>query len=141
MVAIRLGRGVSVPETELTLRAVRSGGPGGQHVNTTDSKVELRWNLRTSEALSERQRALLEERLGSRLTSDGELVLRASEHRSQHRNREAVLARFAAVVGEALVPPRTRRPTRPTRASKERRLQAKARQSERKRLRKPPESS
>ncbi len=135
---VRLPQGVSIPEAELEVRTARSGGPGGQGVNTTDSKVELRWNLETSSALSEAQRARLRDNLGSRLTADGVLILVGQEHRSQHRNREAVVARFRAIVGEALTPPRPRRRTRPTRASKERRLDAKRRRSETKRLRKPP---
>lgn len=140
MSAIRLSHGVSVPEAELELRTARSGGPGGQSVNTADSKVELRWNVATSPSLSEAQRGRLLERLSSRLTSDGVLLLTGTEHRSQHRNREAVLARFRAIVSEALTPPRQRRRTRPTRASKERRLRAKKRRSELKRLRQPPDA-
>jgi ribosome-associated protein len=139
MDAVHLPGGVSVPETELEVRAVRSGGPGGQSVNTTDSKVELRWNVATSSALDETQRDRLLERLSSRLTRDGELILHGSEHRSQHRNRAAVEARFRSIVGEALQPPTPRRRTRPTRASKERRLRAKQHRSEVKRLRKPPQ--
>jgi ribosome-associated protein len=127
-----------VPEAELEVRAVRSGGPGGQSVNTTDSKVELRWDVATSTALSDAQRSRLLERLDSRLTSDGVLILTGSEHRSQHRNRAAVLARFRAIVGEALAPPRQRRRTRPSRASKQRRLDQKRRRGEVKRLRQPP---
>jgi ribosome-associated protein len=138
MPAIRLSHGVSVPEAELELRAARSSGPGWQSVNTTDSKVELRWNVATSAALSAAQRERVRERLASRLTQDGVLILTGSEHKSQHRNREAVLARFRSIVGEALTPPRPRRRTRPTRASKERRLQAKKYRGELKRLRKPP---
>ncbi|MBS3940856.1 MAG: aminoacyl-tRNA hydrolase [Actinobacteria bacterium] len=139
MTAIRLRRGVSVPETELEFSAARSSGPGGQSVNTTSSKVELRWNVRESSALTETQRSRALERLASRLTTDGVLILQGSEHKSQLRNREAVVARFQAVVGEALEPPKVRRPTRRTRASKERRLQAKKQRSETKRLRKPPQ--
>ncbi|MFP4149162.1 MAG: alternative ribosome rescue aminoacyl-tRNA hydrolase ArfB [Nitriliruptoraceae bacterium] len=138
MADVQLPGGVRIPEAELHLRASRSGGPGGQHANTSDTKVELRWSVRETTALSEAQRARLTDRLASRLTADGELILTAREHRSQHRNREAVLARFRAIVGEALTPPRTRRRTRPTRASKERRLEAKRRRSELKRLREPP---
>jgi ribosome-associated protein len=119
---------------------VRSGGPGGQSVNTTDSKVELRWDVANTSALSERQRALVTDRLGSRLTQEGVLILTGTEHRSQLRNREAVLARFRSLVGEALQPPTPRRRTRPTRASKERRLRAKKQRSETKKLRKPPPS-
>jgi ribosome-associated protein len=140
MPSITLPYGVSVPEAELELRSARSSGPGGQSVNTTDSKVELRWNVATSTALSEAQRSRLLERLATRLTTDGVLILTGSEHKSQHRNREAVLARFRAIVGEALVPPRQRRRTRPTRASKERRLRSKKHRSELKRLRQPPDA-
>ena len=140
MTNVRLPFGVSVPEAELEMRAARSGGPGGQSVNTTDSKIELRWDVRRSRALDEAQRARLLERLSSRLTDDGVLILTGQEHRSQHRNREAVLSRFQSIVGEALTPPRKRRRTRPTRAAKERRLQAKRERAETKRLRKPPET-
>ena len=138
MSSINLPYGVSVPEAELELRAARSSGPGGQSVNTTDSKVELRWNVTTSEALSEAQRSRLLERLSSRLTQDGVLILTGSEYKSQQRNREAVRARFRSIVGEALEPPRQRRRTRPTRGSKERRLRSKKHRGELKRLRKPP---
>lgn len=138
MASIRLGRGVSIPEAEFELRAARSSGPGGQSVNTTDSKVELRWSVAESPSLSPAQRARLLDRLGSRLTKDGVLILQGSEHKSQHRNRDAVLARFRSIVGEALEPPKQRRRTKPSRAAKRRRLDAKKRRSETKRLRKPP---
>jgi ribosome-associated protein len=136
---VRLRRGVRVPATELEFRASRSSGPGGQGVNTTSSKIELRWNVRDSAALTDTQRQRVLDRLAPRLTDDGVLILTGSEHRSQLRNREAVLARFRAIVGEALEPPTPRRPTRPTRASKEQRLEGKRRRSETKRLRRPPE--
>ena len=135
---VSLGRGAVVPETEFEVRTSRSGGPGGQGVNTTDSKVELRWDVTATSALTPAQRDLVLQRLASRLTDDGVLVLQSSEHRSQHRNREAVFARFRAIVGDAIVPPKPRRRTRPTRASKERRLKAKKLRGETKRLRKPP---
>jgi ribosome-associated protein len=141
MADLKLPYGVRIPEAELELRAARSSGPGGQSVNTTDSKVELRWNVATSAALSTTQRDRVLERLASRLTRDGVLILTGSEHKSQHRNREAVLARLRSIVGEALTPPRPRRRTRPTRASKERRLQSKKHRAELKRLRKPPSGS
>ena len=137
---IPLGRGVSVPEAELDLRAAKAGGPGGQSVNTTDSKIELRWDVAATSALSEAQRSRVMERLGSRMTSAGVLILTGSEHKSQHRNREAVLARFRTLVGEALEPPKQRRRTRPTRGSKERRLRAKKQRGEVKKLRKPPQA-
>ncbi|MCC5948558.1 MAG: aminoacyl-tRNA hydrolase [Nitriliruptoraceae bacterium] len=138
MPSIKLARGVSVPEAELELRAARSSGPGGQSVNTTDSKVELRWSITDSAALTAAQRSRLLDRLASRLTKDGVLILQGSEHKSQHRNRDAVIARFRAIVGEALEPPKQRRKTRPSRSAKRRRLEAKKRRSETKQLRKPP---
>ena len=134
-----LPRGVRIPEAELQLRAAKAGGPGGQHVNTTDSKVELRWDLQATSALTHTQRERVRDRLGSRLTADGVLILHGSEHRSQQRNRQAVIARFQALVGEALQPPTPRKRTRPSRASKRRRLDAKKRRGELKRLRRPPE--
>lgn len=123
-----------IPEAELRWRFSRSSGPGGQGVNTTDSRVELSWDLAGSSALTPlmRQRAL--ERLGSRLDG-GVLTLAASEHRSQLRNREAAQARLTALLRGALRPPRTRRPTRPTRASTERRIAAKRHRSSIKRSR------
>jgi ribosome-associated protein len=136
---VQLRRGVSVPEAELEVRVSRSGGPGGQGVNTTDSKVELRWGIDASAALTDEQRARVKARLANRITDDGVLILRSSEHRSQHRNREAVLARFRSLVGEALEPPKTRKPTRRTKASKERRLRAKKHRGELKQLRKRPD--
>jgi ribosome-associated protein len=138
MAGLRITRSVSIPDGELELRASRSGGPGGQSVNTSDSKVELRWDVARSAALSETQRARVMERLASRLTTDGVLILRGSEHKSQHRNREAVQARLQAIVGEALQPPKQRRSTRPSRGAKERRLKKKKERGEIKRLRKPP---
>ena len=140
MSGIRITRSVSIPDTEIEMHASRSGGPGGQSVNTTSSKIELRWNVRESAALTEQQRARVMERLSSRLTGDGVLILQGSEHKSQHRNREAVQARFRAIVGEALEPPKPRRRTRPSRGAKERRLQKKKQRGEIKRLRKPPET-
>lgn len=138
MADIRLRRGVCVPQTELELRASRSGGPGGQGINTTDSQVELRWNVRQTTCLTDEQRARVLDRLANRITDDGVLILKASEYRSQHRNREAALARFRALVSEAIEPPKVRRRTRPTRAAKQRRLEEKRKRSETKRLRKPP---
>ncbi len=133
---MRAGR-VVIPEPELRERFSRASGPGGQGVNTTDSRVELRWSPEASSAVSESQRARLLQRLSSRLV-DGDIVVVASEHRAQLRNREAARERLAALVAEALRPQRARRPTRPTLGSKRRRLDAKSRQSERKSLRQRP---
>lgn len=136
---LRITPRLVIPGDELQLRASRSSGPGGQGVNTTSSRVELRWDVAASRALDDAQRTLLLERLGPRLTDDGVLILHGSEHRSQHRNREAVLARLRSIVGEAVTPPRPRRSTRPTRASIRRRIEAKRARSTLKGLRRPPE--
>jgi ribosome-associated protein len=136
---IPLGRGVVIAASELELRTSRSSGPGGQGVNTTDSKVELRWDVHRSPSLTDAQRALVGTRLAHRLTADGVLVLQGSEHRSQHRNREAVIARLQALVSEALTPPRPRRATRPTRSAQQRRLDDKRARSGTKELRRRPE--
>jgi len=136
---VRVGPRLVIPMDELEFRASRSSGPGGQSVNTTSSRIELRWDVRASRAPSVHQRELLLERLAHRLTDDGVLILHGSEHRSQHRNRDAVIARLRAIVGDAVVPPTPRRPTRPTRASIRRRLDEKRARARTKDLRQPPE--
>jgi len=136
---VRVSDALLIPGEELELRASRAGGPGGQHVNTTSSRVELRWDVSASSALTDAQRARLLDRLAHRLTNDGVLVLHASEHRSQHRNREAALGRLATIVAEALEVPRERRPTRPTRSARRRRLETKRMRSTTKELRRRPE--
>ena len=128
---------VVIPESELRWRFSRSGGPGGQGVNTTDSRVELSWDVAGSGVLGPTYRARALERLGRRLV-DGVLTVTASEHRSQLRNREAAEQRLAETVRAAIAPPpRPRRPTRPTSSAVERRLADKKRRSELKRLRRP----
>lgn len=131
-------RGVVVPDDELRWRFSRSGGPGGQSVNTSDSRVELSYDVaRGTLPRHLRERAL--ERLAGRLV-DGVLTIAASEYRSQHRNREAARARLADVLTEATAPPPAkRRPTRPTRGSRERRLAGKKQRGETKALRRRPE--
>ncbi|MBQ1060152.1 MULTISPECIES: alternative ribosome rescue aminoacyl-tRNA hydrolase ArfB [Micromonospora] len=122
-----------VPAVELRERFSRSSGPGGQGVNTTDSRVELSFDLGRSPSVPEtlRERALT--RLAGRLV-DGVLTVTASEHRAQLANREAARERMAALLREAVAPPpKARRPTRPSRGAKERRLAEKKRQSQRKR--------
>lgn len=130
--------GLTIPESELSWRFSRSSGPGGQGVNTADSRVELIWDTAASSVLSPLQRERLLGRLQGRLVG-GVLTIAASEHRAQLRNRDAARARLAAVVAEALrPPPQGRRPTTPSRGSKERRLKAKQRRTDIKRLRRPP---
>ncbi len=124
-----------VPESELAWRFSRSSGPGGQSVNTTDSRAELSYDLARSGSVPERLRARALARLGPRLV-DGVLTLAASEQRSQLQNREAALRRLAQLLREAVAaPPATRRPTRPTRGSQERRLAGKKLRSQVKRHR------
>jgi ribosome-associated protein len=132
---LRVTRSVIVPERELRWRFSRSSGPGGQSVNTADSRVEVRLDLTTTTALGPVQRVRVLERLAGRLV-DGVLSVTASEHRSQLRNREAALERLAGILAEALAPPPPRRrPTRPGRAAVERRLADKKRRARTKRLR------
>jgi ribosome-associated protein len=134
---LRLRGSVVIPESELTWRFSRSSGPGGQGVNTTDSRVELLFDLAASTAMSPALRARALARLGARL-SGGVLSVTSSEHRSQLRNREEAERRMGAILSEAITPPpRPRRPTKPTRGSVNRRIQAKKRRSEVKRLRRP----
>ena len=136
---VRVGPDVVIPEAELAWRFSRSSGAGGQHVNTTSSRVELSWDLERSTALTARQRALARRRLGDALV-DGTITVTASERRSQLRNREAAMARLADIVAAAIAPPPPRRrPTKPTAAASERRLDAKRRRGETKRLRRPPD--
>jgi ribosome-associated protein len=136
--ALRVTRAVAVPAGELRWRFSRSSGPGGQGVNTTDSRVELLLDVERSTAFDDDRRARVVQRLAPRLV-DGVLTVTASEHRSQLRNRDAAAARLAALLRDALAPPqRARRPTRPTRGSQQRRLDAKTRRGQTKRLRRPP---
>jgi len=121
----------------LTIRAARAGGPGGQHVNTTDSAVTISVAL-DELALDDEQRALVAERLRSRITAAGLLAASAQEERSQHQNRRIARERLARLIGEALRPKTPRRPTRPGRGAVERRLDEKRQVSARKRARRAP---
>ena len=124
-----------IPAAELSWRFSRASGPGGQGVNTTDSRVELSWDVAGSAVLSAAARDRALDRLAGRLV-DGVVTVVASEHRAQLRNREAARARLAALVRDAIAPPqRTRRATRPTRGSQVRRIEGKRRRGEVKRLR------
>jgi ribosome-associated protein len=132
---VRVTRSIVVPDRELRWRFSRSSGPGGQAVNTTDSRVELSLDLTTTTALGPVQRSRALERLADRLV-DGVLTVTASEHRSQLRNREAALERLAGILAAAVAPPPPRRrPTRAGRRARERRLADKRRRAETKRLR------
>lgn len=120
-----INNGVTIPAAELTYAASRASGPGGQHVNTTESRIQLRWNLAQTRALTDAQRARVLRAFASRLTDAGELILASDAHRSQRRNREEVRQRLAQLLREALIPPKPRKKTRPTAASRQRRMEEK----------------
>ena len=126
---------VSIPRWELEYRATRAGGAGGQHVNTSSTRIELLWNVARSTALDDERRARVAARLATRIDGEGWLRVVSSARRSQQQNREAAEARLAELVRGALVVQKRRRPTRPTRASKEKRIQEKRKRSETKRMR------
>lgn len=132
---VRVTGSVTIPARELTWRFSRSSGPGGQGVNTADSRAELRFDLAGSTAVPEHLKARALDRLASRLV-DGVLIVTASEHRSQLDNRRAALARLVALLARGFAPPaRSRRPTKPTASSVKARLDAKRRRSQLKRQR------
>jgi ribosome-associated protein len=131
--SLRINDELAIPLAEVLLRASRSSGPGGQHANVTASRVEASFDINASSALSDAQRRRLLARAGPRV------VAVAQAERSQRRNRELALAQLAERIAQALVVPKRRRATRPTAASRERRLAAKRRGTERKRERRPPE--
>jgi ribosome-associated protein len=118
-----------IPLAELDYRASRSGGPGGQHVNTSSTRIEVWWDVAGSPSLTPDQRAQLLERLGSRLDSSGRLRLVSSGSRSQLRNREDVTERLRSVVAAALAVRKKRKPTKPSRAAKAARLESKRRRA------------
>ncbi len=120
---------------EVSYRTSRSSGPGGQHVNKTESRVELIWNPGDSECLDVDQKARLRLFLGNRLTEKGELILASEKYRSQHRNKEDVADRFLRLVAAGVTPPKKRTPTRPTRSSRENRIRHKKIRGEIKRTR------
>lgn len=125
-------KGCSIPMSEIVVRASRSSGPGGQHANVTASRIEASFQVSSSDSLNATQRKRLQERFGDRVTAVSQ------DARSQARNREIALERLAEKIAEAITPPKPRRKTRPTRASKERRLEGKRKRSEVKRARRRP---
>lgn len=135
---LEVTRALRIPAAELQWRFSRSPGPGGQHVNTSDSRVELSWDVEASRVLTDAQRARLQDRLDGRLI-EGVVTVAASEQRSQLRNREDALEKLAALIVAALAPDAPkRRATKPTRGSARRHSAAKARRSETKKLRRRP---
>jgi ribosome-associated protein len=130
---LQIAQGLSVPAREVTVRASRSSGPGGQHANVTDSRIEASFDVEASQSLSDAQKQLLIERLGPRVAAV------AQDARSQARNRELALQRLAEKLAAGLAVEAPRTPTRPSRAKRARRLDDKRRQGERKRARRPPD--
>ena len=120
--ALVINRELSIPRAELNVRASRSGGPGGQHVNTSSTRVEVLWNVRESATLFDDQRVILMNALRTRLSAAGEIRVVASDTRSQLRNRVLAEKRLAEIVRRALIVKKARKKTRPTRSAVERRL-------------------
>jgi len=131
---------LAIDPAEIEESFIRAAGPGGQHVNTSSTAVQLRFDVRHSPSLPDDVRARLERLAGQRLTREGVLVLQAQGERSQKRNREEALSRLVALVRAAARPPVKRRPTKPTKASKQRRLDSKKRHGALKSLRRGPPS-
>jgi ribosome-associated protein len=126
---------LQLPDSDISITFVRSAGPGGQNVNKVATAAQLRFNLAGTSVLNERMKARLRVLAGRRVTDEGELLIIARNHRTQEGNRREALARLQALVEEARIEPKLRRATRPTKASKERRLQGKARDQRVKTLR------
>ncbi len=137
---LEVAPGLRIPLGELEFRASRSGGPGGQHVNTSSTRVEVWWDVSASAAVSEEQRQHLLARLRRRLDGSGRLRLVSSSTRSQLRNREDVIERLRQVVADALIVPKVRKRTKPSRAVKAARLEGKRRRSAAKRDRRRPDT-
>ena len=132
---IRVNDSVVIPRDEIVARATRSGGAGGQHVNTSSTRIELVWNVSTSRALDDAQRARVLHKLSSRLDGEANVRVVASDRRSQRQNRESAELRLAELVRDALIVPKKRRATKPSRAAKQARLDSKRRLSDKKRER------
>lgn len=132
---LRINGRVAIPRSELLIQVSRSGGPGGQHVNTSSTRVEVRWNLDQTKALTPDDRARVREKLGARVDADGTLRVVSSESRSQRRNRDLAEGRLAELVRRALVIPKARRATKPHKGAREARLQEKREHSNRKKTR------
>lgn len=133
--SVRVNRNLTIPGDEINFRFTTSSGPGGQHLNKSSTRVELTWDVAGSPVLGPRQRARIMENLKNRIDSAGLLHLASGRHRSQMRNRQEVLDQLGRLVAEALIPPKRRKATKPTRSSKEQRLKAKKLRSQVKQMR------
>jgi ribosome-associated protein len=133
--ALDVAPGVRIPASELEVHAITGSGPGGQHVNRSATRIVLRWNVRDSAALTDDQRTRLTSKLAARIDGDGWIRIVSGEFRSQLQNRRAAFERLAALLSRALVVQKARRPTKPTKASVERRLTEKKQRAEKKRMR------
>jgi ribosome-associated protein len=133
--AIRVTQTVVIPRSELVVRATRSGGPGGQHVNTSSTRIEITWDVMRSRALTQDERARVVARLGARISDEGSVRVVASDSRSQRQNRERAEARLSDLIRRALAVPKARKRTRVPRGAVEARLQGKRHHQERKRQR------
>jgi ribosome-associated protein len=131
-VGIEVTSALTIPRSEIEARASRAGGAGGQHVNTSSTRIELRWNVRQSRAIDDATRQRILEKLSTRIDGDGTLRVVSSARRSQLQNREAAEARMAELVAAAMHREKPRKKTKPSRAAKQKRLDEKRRQSERK---------
>lgn len=137
---MQINNRLTIDDAEFEVQTTTARGPGGQHVNRTETRVVLRFNVLESASLSDAQRTRLLEKLGSRISREGFLQVAAEDHRSQGRNRELALERMAALLADALHVEKPRKATRPTRASKARRVDEKKRRGSVKATRKKPES-
>ena len=135
---IRVTNQISIDESELQESFIRASGPGGQHVNKTETAVQLRFDVRRSRSLPNDVAVRLIQLAGSRMSQDGVLVITAQSERSQKRNRDEALARLIELIRRAAVRPKKRRPTKPTKASREKRLQKKKKHSVMKSMRRAP---
>ncbi|REK12409.1 MAG: aminoacyl-tRNA hydrolase [Planctomycetota bacterium] len=128
---------IRIPESELETTFARSSGPGGQNVNKVNSKAMLRWRARTSEALPDDVRERFLARYRSRITTDGDIIVSSQRYRDQARNVDDARKKLCAMLASVAVPPKKRKPTKPSRAAKQRRLESKQAQARKKQLRRP----
>ncbi len=128
----------TIPYDELEIKATTGGGPGGQHINKSSTRIELRWNVLTSRSLTEEQRARIQTQLGRRIDGNGKIRVVCGAHRSQQRNKDIAIARLNQIVTRALKPVKPRKKTRPSRTQREQRLKDKRRRADTKRQRRRP---